>query len=73
LGEKIDMAEWRFKALFAAALLLVLGLGVEGKIQLTKQPRYLFPPSPSSISPTDLQLLPSPFPHNPSSSQQHLI
>ncbi|KAH8766944.1 hypothetical protein F5882DRAFT_413626 [Hyaloscypha sp. PMI_1271] len=33
------MAEWRFKALFAAALLLVLGLGVEGKIQLTKQPR----------------------------------
>lgn len=36
------MAEWGFKTLFAAALLLVLGLrgvGVEGRIQLTKQPR----------------------------------
>lgn len=70
------MAEWGFKALFAAALLLVLGLrgvGVEGRIQLTKQPRYLFPPSPSSIPPIDLQLPTSPFPHNPSSSQQYFI
>jgi hypothetical protein len=62
------MAEWGFKALFAVTLLLVLGLGgvgVEGKIQLTKQPRCLFPPSPSSIPTLDLDLLPSPFPHNP--------
>jgi hypothetical protein len=56
LGGKIDMAEWGFKALFAVTLLLVLGLGgvgIEGKIQLTKQPKYLFPPSPSSIPSLD--------------------